>query len=123
MRKELLHKIVVFVYFENWTIAFHFLDVNRRKCLKMKSQFALLFTLKIRRLRSQARIPRNSFLLSRHAIFCCFLFLFHGGLTRFRWFPTIIEVFYYKLTHQTLFHNIQALIYIYSISQKYIHNS
>ena len=69
MRKELLHKIVVFVYFENWTIAFHFLDVNRRKCLKMKSQFALLFTLKIRRLRGQARIPRNSFLLSRHAIF------------------------------------------------------
>ena len=76
MRNELLHKIVVFVYFENWTIAFHFLDVNRRKCLKMKSQFALLFTLKIGRLRGQEGIPRNFFRLSRHALLLLLLLLF-----------------------------------------------
>ena len=76
MRKELLHKIVVFVYFENWTIAFHFLDVNRRKCLKMKSQFALLFTLKIRRLRAKHGFPVILFCYHVTLFFVVFCFYF-----------------------------------------------
>ena len=41
MRNVPLHKIVYLINFGNWTIAFHLFHMNHKKCLEMKSQFAV----------------------------------------------------------------------------------